>query len=144
MKLDGGIYTGPQPKDYSDYRIGGFKTVINLQTGWFESLCATEDRELIECYKNGIIFYDFCLSNFFPPTTGQVSTILQILKNSRWPLYIHCRHGHERTGFMMAVYRMQAQNWPFEKAYVMWRNDFKCHWPWYWLWKKELRAWEKR
>lgn len=58
------------------------------------------------------------------PIGGQESIpLLNYLKNNIktllnvQPVYIHCRHGSDRTGMAIALYRMQAENWSFEKAF---------------------------
>ncbi len=34
------------------------------------------------------------------------------------PLYVHCQHGVDRTGAMMAVYRIQEEGWSNAEAYA--------------------------
>lgn len=141
-KVTDRIFRGPDILGESFYAEHKFQTVINLQTGWWECLMASEDTELIECYLEGIQYYDFTLSQFLPPRNNQIAAILSILKHGSSPIYIHCRHGHERTGFVIAIYRMQECGWPFEMAYAEWKA-MGCHWPWHWLWKNALRKWSK-
>ena len=43
------------------------------------------------------------------------------LITSNQPVYFHCLHGQDRTGFAEAVYRIQKQNYNFQKAL----NDIK-------------------
>lgn len=141
FRVDERIFRGPDLGLESFYANRRFKTVINLQTGWFEALLSTEDEELLECYIENINYYDFCLNQFFPPKNRQVAVALSILKREPAPIYIHCRHGHERTGFVIAAYRMQVCGWTFADAYKEWK-DMGCHWLWRLFWKKELRKYE--
>ncbi len=54
---------------------------------------------------------------FFPYIYGISGKFLKIAGDrNRLPLYIHCRHGRERTGTMAAVYRMSVEDWPYQKA----------------------------
>jgi hypothetical protein len=32
------------------------------------------------------------------------------------PWFVHCHHGSDRTGMMVAVYRAVVQGWPMDKA----------------------------
>ena len=34
------------------------------------------------------------------------------------PLYVHCQHGVDRTGAMMAVYRMEEESWSNPEAFA--------------------------
>lgn len=137
-QVDNIVWRGGEPESFTQYKDNGFKTVINLETGWWSALLATEDAELISCHQFGIDYYDFCLSQFTPPTDSQISTILNILQNGKPPFYVHCRHGHERTGFIIAVYRMKLCGWSFDAAYQEWIEK-GCNWPWYLMWKNELK-----
>ena len=136
------VYRGGEPKDFSVYEKNGIKSVINLQTGWFEALTAKSDREFIYCYKTKTKFFDFSLSQFKPPRREVVEMCMEIILNSMFPVYVHCRHGHERTGFIIAVYRMQLCDWPFDLAFSEMKES-GCHWLWCWMWKKELQTYAK-
>jgi protein tyrosine/serine phosphatase len=46
-----------------------------------------------------------------------VVRVLRLLKDTaRGPYLLHCQHGADRTGTMIAMYRMVVQGWPREKA----------------------------
>lgn len=46
-----------------------------------------------------------------------VVRVLRIVKDpARGPYLIHCLHGADRTGTMVAMYRMVVQGWPREKV----------------------------
>jgi protein tyrosine/serine phosphatase len=46
-----------------------------------------------------------------------VVRVLRLLKDTaRGPYLVHCQHGADRTGTMIAMYRMVVQGWPREKA----------------------------
>ena len=46
-----------------------------------------------------------------------VVRVLKILRDrSRGPFLVHCQHGADRTGLMMAMYRMVEQGWSREDA----------------------------
>ena len=34
------------------------------------------------------------------------------------PIFLHCLHGKDRTGLMVAIFRMARQGWSFDKAYT--------------------------
>jgi len=63
------------------------------------------------------------------PTRKQVETFLDTLdKAEEEPVYVHCQHGADRTGAMIGIYRMRAQDWDFEKTWTEMRKyGFKLH-----------------
>ena len=41
---------------------------------------------------------------------------LRVMVSAEKPLLVHCFHGSDRTGVVVAMYRMVVQDWPREKA----------------------------
>ena len=59
----------------------------------------------------------------------EVVEALQILQKAPKPLVIHCAHGSDRTGTIVAMYRIIYQNWSKEQAIEeMKRGGYKYHW----------------
>jgi tyrosine-protein phosphatase SIW14 len=88
----------------------GVRTLINLRgrTPGFESRYAAEQ---------GIRLYSFDLSATEPPSQADVERFLAILDDPQsYPILVHCRQGVDRTGYMLAIYRMQRQGWTAEQA----------------------------
>jgi tyrosine-protein phosphatase SIW14 len=46
----------------------------------------------------------------------EIVAALRILVTAEKPVLVHCLHGSDRTGVVIAMYRMVAQDWPREKA----------------------------
>jgi protein tyrosine/serine phosphatase len=117
MKLvSEGIYRSARPT-YKQLKIcpvfvdGGFKTVINLE----------DDEEAIEqeekwCRELQIIFYSFPLDEILPPKMIYINRIIDKIEQVRLPVLVHCKHGHERTGIVIAYYRMKEEGWSKWKA----------------------------
>ena len=49
-------------------------------------------------------------------TEEQVIEALQIIKNRKGPILIHCWHGSDRTGVIIASYRIIFNNWSKSQA----------------------------
>lgn len=142
--FDDGLYRGANPGP-AFFQSCDFKTIINLQTSTREILFnANPDEELILCLKSGVKFYDFALSGIFPPSPRSVAMVLRLLQTETlWPVFLHCREGKERTGFIVAVYRMVVQGWSFDRAYAEWKA-MGCRGPYLILWKSALKRWETK
>jgi protein tyrosine/serine phosphatase len=51
------------------------------------------------------------------PTLEQVSKVLSVLEDSNsWPVFVHCRRGSDRTGTVLACYRISHDHWKNQKA----------------------------
>ena len=61
------------------------------------------------------------------PTTPSTSSTL--LHSSHPSLFVHCGGGHDRTGMMVAVYRIVIQEWTKEQA-IAEMKDFGFHRMW--------------
>ncbi len=140
--VDIGLTCGPIP-EFEQLYTAGVRTVLNLETQTRELIgFGDPNREIKECQKYNVIYFDYAFSGLFPPRQDDVNSALGCLMYGIRPMYFHCRAGRERTGFMVAVYRMHVQGWAFERAYAEWK--LVCRWPTYWFWKKALKKWERK
>lgn len=90
-----------------------FKLVINLENNE-----GAVRSELNEAARVGIEEWVSMMEYFKPPTDAQVNEILAKLQDPRnFPILLHCHHGKDRTGMIMALYRVEVQGWDPEKAY---------------------------
>jgi protein tyrosine/serine phosphatase len=85
----------------------GVRTVISLRA--FHS-----DREELEATK---LRTERIYFNTWHPEDEDVVRFLKIVGNTNnGPFLVHCLHGADRTGTMIAIYRMAIQNWPKDAA----------------------------
>jgi protein tyrosine/serine phosphatase len=67
---------------------------------------------------NGIKFYNLPIDLYTKPSDDQALRFLEIvLDNANQPVYVHCEDGRDRTGTMIALYRVAAENWTIKDAY---------------------------
>lgn len=67
----------------------------------------------------GMNFYNIPLNALETPSDLDVNAILtQLIRSSKTNrVYLHCKHGKDRTGMISALYRVFYQNWNKERAY---------------------------
>ncbi|MES2589678.1 MAG: dual specificity protein phosphatase family protein [Bacteroidota bacterium] len=65
--------------------------------------------------KSNLIFYKKTI-NAWTMTEDEVIEALKLFLKSEKPVLIHCVHGSDRTGTIVASYRIIFENWTKEKA----------------------------
>jgi tyrosine-protein phosphatase SIW14 len=109
----GQIYRSAQPSPLFLrwlVREHGIRTLINLRgrTPGYESHFAA---------VHGLRVFSFDLSAIEPPSEADVQRFLAIVSDpANQPVLVHCRQGVDRTGYMLALYRMQHEGWTAERA----------------------------
>lgn len=106
--VDEGVYRSEQPseKDFKALETFGIKEALNLRR-WH-----SDDDEA----KGTKIKLHRLKTNAHAISEKQVVEALSIIKNRRGPILIHCRHGSDRTGAVLAMYRIVFQNYTKEQA----------------------------
>lgn len=58
------------------------------------------------------------LSPVFGPSERDMDTILDVLEDSSaYPIFVHCRHGEDRTGLAIGLHRIRHDGWERSRAY---------------------------
>jgi tyrosine-protein phosphatase SIW14 len=121
-ELDPGrIYRGGQPETLTDYALlqkVGIRTIINMKTT--EEEIESEAR-LAEAF--GIRMISRPINPVFGLSDEELDEIQSFMMDPRLqPVFIHCRHGKDRTGLMAGVYRVEQQGWTPDAAYSEMRS----------------------
>lgn len=124
---------------FSELARKGVKTVCSLQSGLSDSLNrAGAAFEAHECQRLGLEFLWVKMSFFLPPTEDQVLDALVVLQTSEAPFYVHCFSGVDRTGVVIAAYRVSECGWTWQRAYdEMLASGFHS-WRFFW-WKPFIK-----
>jgi len=110
-KVSPGIYRGSNPHEegINALRALGVRTIINLR--------GREKKERQHVEKAGMRYEWIPLSKTHAPDSDQVERFFDIIRDrTAYPIYVHCLYGVDRTGTMMALYRIREQGWSNEDA----------------------------
>jgi hypothetical protein len=110
-----GVFRGPHPEksDLIELSRMGIKTVLSLEN----NLTAVAEEESV-CRSLGLNFANVPLSQLAPPSTADLERAVSIIQQNRaYGIYIHCRRGIDRTGYVVASFRMLIEKYTFAAAY---------------------------
>jgi protein tyrosine phosphatase (PTP) superfamily phosphohydrolase (DUF442 family) len=107
-KVDEHLYRGAQPDadGIRNLQKLGVKLIVNLRMpddSWKE--------EEAEAIASGILYTNFPMTGRGTPNDGQVKQILALFEKFSDPIFVHCQHGCDRTGTIVACYRIQHDHW---------------------------------
>jgi protein tyrosine/serine phosphatase len=89
------------------------KTVIDLR--WVDEHPIPHEKQIVEA--NGMQFVSVPMKGLSAPSLEQVSRVLSVLEDeASWPVFVHCRRGADRTGTILACYRISHDHWDNRKA----------------------------
>ena len=113
VKVDEGIYRGPRLDDLNELESLKIHTILNLE----------DNREAIrkesEAAKQlGMVMINIPMSGISRPKSADLLRAAKIIEDqASYPIYVHCLHGRDRTGFVIATYKMIHHGWTVKKAY---------------------------
>jgi len=108
------IYRGAQPAvwGYKTLAAMGVKTIIDLRG---EGIGEAVEQKLAR--NNGLTLLSIPLDGYKAPSDNEIANLLKILDDkTKWPIFIHCRRGADRTGTVIACYRIAHDKWDNQKA----------------------------
>ncbi|MBO9539361.1 tyrosine-protein phosphatase [bacterium] len=119
-RVNAGLYRGgiPTDEDMAGLKRLGIKTDVNLMGGGGDA----QERALVAHEKEvaaklGIKFVNIAIPFKVDVPQAMVQQWLQLATASEeQPVYIHCRHGRDRTGMMVAAYRIAHDGYTGQQA----------------------------
>jgi tyrosine-protein phosphatase SIW14 len=113
-EVDGHVYRGGQPTElgYEYLAKIGVKTVLDLREPGER---AAEEEKAVNAL--GLKYVNVPMTGLTPPTQAQISKILALLENSATgAVFVHCMRGADRTGVVIAAYRIDHDHWTNDRA----------------------------
>jgi tyrosine-protein phosphatase SIW14 len=120
-KVDERLYRGAQPTEAGFRRLKelGITTIVNLRME--PDAIRTNEKEMVE--KLGLKYIAIPVEdgNFFTRSRTipdeAIRTFFKIVDDiEHGKVFVHCHRGADRTGAMVAFYRIARQGWEAEKA----------------------------
>lgn len=108
-KVSDALYRGAQPtrEGFAELKKLGVKTVINLRA-------KHSDEKLIK--DLGFNYFSIPTDTWDLDDKHAARFLSIVLDKANQPVFVHCQHGSDRTGTMVAVYRVYEQKWTPDAA----------------------------
>ena len=121
----------PEPEGYATLKAMGVRTVVNLRQRHGE-------KEAVEAA--GMRYVEIPMSFLKKADPVVVRKALSVMTDpANQPVFVHCSVGTDRTGVVVAVYRMEVDGWTKAEAEAE-MEEFGFHWIWFQL-KKTATEW---
>ncbi len=115
QKVNDEVYRGAQPTDLGFAGLAklGVKTVVDLRQLGEHS--QADEQRLVE--QAGMHYVSVPMKGMTTPTADEVSKVLGLLYDkTAGPVFVHCKRGADRTGAVIACYRIGHDHWENQKA----------------------------
>lgn len=113
-QVDQEVYRGAQPSDEGFQYLAklGIKVVLDLREHDERSLA--EERVVTAA---GMRYVNIPMTGMTPPTIEEANRILTLLEDpGAGPVFVHCKRGADRTGAVIAAYRIDHDRWDCPRA----------------------------
>src|SRR5689334_16780152 len=108
------VYRGGQPSNqgFRSLAAAGFKTIVDLRE---DDERGKDEKKLVKAL--GMHYVHVPMKGMKKPSDKDVSKALKVLHEDKSaPVFIHCKRGADRTGVVLACYRMEHDNWDHQQA----------------------------
>jgi tyrosine-protein phosphatase SIW14 len=120
-KLNDHVYRGAQPTDEGFRNLAklGIKTVIDLQP-YGDARSLNEEKTV---KMAGMQYINVGMKGMETLPEAGVAKVLALLEDTTTgPIFVHCHRGADRTGGVIACYRIEHDHWANDKALAEARN----------------------
>lgn len=113
-QVDAHLYRGAQPSRDGFHNLAklGIRTVVDLRGG---REARQNEQHFVEAA--GMHYVHVPMAGLTAPSDQQVATVFNVFNDpSAWPVFVHCKRGADRTGTVIACYRIVHDHWDNRKA----------------------------
>ena len=114
QEVNARLYRGAQPRAGGLKALAalGVKTVLNLRDD--DARAREEGREAAAL---GLRYFNVPISRAGRPSQERIRELMAVLDApANQPVFVHCKRGADRTGALVAVYRITHDGWTAERA----------------------------
>lgn len=120
------LYRGAQPSNegFRSLQGLGVKVVLDLREGGSRS-----QAEAVKVKALGMRYVNIPLSGIAAPSAAQTAQVLTLFNDTNGgPVFVHCKRGADRTGTMVAIYRITHDHWDNARALAEARSHKMAGW----------------
>lgn len=125
-QVDADLYRGarPRPRAYAKLVQLGIRTIVNLEEPEYAEREKSVLDELNATLKpeQRINFISFPIGQKEIAVAGvpdeRLKELFQQMQAARKPIFLHCYYGKDRTGAIVAIYRMRRREKSYDEAYT--------------------------
>lgn len=112
-RVSSALFRGAQPDErgLENLQRLGVATIINLRMA--DDVVPGEEAT---ARRLGIGYVNVPLPGLSAPENADVDRVLALIASSPPPVFVHCEHGADRTGTIIACYRMRHDGWTAAQA----------------------------
>lgn len=114
-RLSDKAWRSAQPAPFQLHRAArrGVRTVVNLRG---ERMCGSYFLERQVCDELGLKLVNYVVRSRAAPSRAELHGARELFNSVEYPILLHCKSGADRAGLMSALYRMEVDGWPVERA----------------------------
>jgi protein tyrosine phosphatase (PTP) superfamily phosphohydrolase (DUF442 family) len=113
-QVDEHVYRGAQPTTEGFKYLAkiGVKTVLDLRE---DDERSSEEGQVVTSL--GMQYVNVPMTGLTPPTATEITKILALLEDgTAGAVFVHCKSGADRTGVVIAAYRIDHDHWDNSRA----------------------------
>jgi len=144
-QVDEQLYRGAQPTELGLTRLQalGVRTILNIRDEGDAEV--EKERRIVESLGMHFVHIPIKDGNIFNWSrripTDTVTRFFEVLASVPGPVFIHCKRGTDRTGALVAIYRIAHNGWDAARALAE-ANERGMR-PWYRGLRKQIQTFDR-
>ncbi len=116
--IPGKLYRGAQPSGKALENLvhsHKIRTVLNVRGCCYPDQWYLDEAEV--CERLGVNLEDICFSAVHLPSRHELRMLIEVLERAEQPIFVHCRHGADRTGIASMAAQLLLVDDTYESAH---------------------------